>query len=75
MSSASFDYDAAIHPDQIVLIQKVFDDLARETWLDDTDENREGLAALILHVFRRGKIRESDLLEASHELARERFRR
>lgn len=74
MSSDAAD-QSFIGPEQLAIIQKVYDDLVRETWFDDTPQNREDLAALVMHTFRSGKTREFTLLQASHEQARQKFKR
>jgi hypothetical protein len=68
-------FETFIRPDQLAIIQSVFDDLVRETWFHDTAQNREDLAAIVMHTFQNGTTREFSLLEACHEQARERFKR
>ena len=75
MSSSYIDPATVITPLQFDVLQKVFDDIARETWFDDTDENRVRLAAIVMNTFRAGKTKEFDLLVSCHEVARDQFRR
>jgi len=73
MSSDPSGQGSVFLPNQVEVIQKVFDDLVRETWFDDTPQNREQLAALVVHTFRTGKTHPFSLLETCREQARERF--
>lgn len=75
MSAYFADPNSAVLPEQLTIIQRVFDDIVGETWFDDTPQNREDLAGLVLHTFQGGKIEEFALLEACHEQAQARFRR
>lgn len=73
--SSFFDRSTVISPEQLDVMQGVFDDISAETWFLDTVENRERLAGIVLHTFRAGKTDEFELLDACHEIARAQFRR
>lgn len=75
MTSDPVSRNSIVERADFATIQKVFDDIARETWFDDSERNLELLASLIMHTYQSGTTSEYDLLEACHEVARERFRR
>lgn len=75
MSSENLGRRDTVTVEQFELMRKVYVDIARETWFDDTQTNPEALAALVLHNFRAGRTSEFDLPETCHDMSRDQFRR
>jgi hypothetical protein len=65
----SADFDGAFTPEQLAMMQRVFDQVCTETDFEDPELQRETLALVILRATK-GKAREADLLALARHAAR-----
>ncbi|UVC09137.1 hypothetical protein IHQ71_00415 [Rhizobium sp. TH2] len=60
-------------PDELAMVQRVYNEIVSQDWFHRTDENEEACAIDILHFFHQGMIVESILARICQSAAKEKY--